>query len=212
MRGLAFLLLIATLSAQPRRENIEWTDVWMPNMKSAQLPRVMLIGDSITRGYYATVEEKLKGKAYVARYTTSKAIGDPALLDEIRTFLKQTDFQVVQFNIGMHGWAYSEAEYEKHFPALVKAIRKAAPKAKLVWAHTTPIRKDNPQGATNARIEARNAIAAAYCGKQSIPVTNLHALMVTKAQLHSDDVHFDKEGSRILGTAVAAGIEKLAVQ
>ena len=35
------------------------------------LPRVLLIGDSITRGYYPAVEKQLAGKACVARLTTS---------------------------------------------------------------------------------------------------------------------------------------------
>ena len=31
------------------RESIEWTDAWMPHLKEHDLPRVLLIGDSITR-------------------------------------------------------------------------------------------------------------------------------------------------------------------
>lgn len=206
---LRILLLTTLLNAQPRRESTEWCDAWMPNMKATGLPRVMLIGDSITRAYFSGVEEHLKGKAYVARIATSKAIGDPALLDEIKVFLRQTRFDVVHLNIGMHGWDYTEAEYAKHFPALLKAVRKAAPNAKLIWALTTPVRKDREKGATNARIEARNTIAAGYCLKHNIPVDDLHALMQPRPEVHSDDIHFNKDGNALLASQVANHIAKL---
>ena len=67
----------------PVRESIEWLDVWMPDTNDSGLPRILLIGNSITRGYYPEVQKILTGKAYVARLTTSKSIGDPALSKEI---------------------------------------------------------------------------------------------------------------------------------
>jgi lysophospholipase L1-like esterase len=215
----SFSLIVFTLAAlapaaQPQdtsvhRENIEWCDSWMPGMNDHDLPRVVLIGDSITRGYFQEVEQNLKGKAYVARIATSKAIGDPALLTELATFLSQTRFDVVHFNIGMHGWAYSEEEYRQHFPALVSAIRKSAPGAKLAWASTTPIRKDREPGPNNDRIIVRNAIAWEYAVSQRIPIDDLHALMAPHDDLHSDDVHFNKEGSALLAGQVASEILKL---
>ena len=62
------------------RESIEWLDVWVPQANQEELPRVLLIGDSITRGYYPGVESRLKGKASCARLATSKSLCDPALL------------------------------------------------------------------------------------------------------------------------------------
>ena len=86
----ATVLLAAACQAQERnikRENIEWTDVWFPTSNDHDLPRVALIGDSITRAYFAAVESNLKGKAYCARIATSKAVGDPALPVQLATFL-----------------------------------------------------------------------------------------------------------------------------
>jgi hypothetical protein len=92
---------------------------------------VLLIGDSITGGYGPKVADALKGKASVARLTTSNSIGDPALLAEVALVLGQCRFDVVHFNNGLHGWGYSEEEYQKCFPELVATIRKHAPQAKL---------------------------------------------------------------------------------
>ena len=123
------------------RESIEWADIWIPEANATTLPRVLLIGDSITRGYYPKVVEQLKGKASVARLASSKSIGDPALLAEVALVLDQCRFDVVHFNNGLHGWGYSEDEYQKHFPGLVATLRRHAPKAKLIWAATTPMRQ-----------------------------------------------------------------------
>ncbi len=206
------VLAAASLSAQDatiHRENIEWTDVWFPNTNNHDLPRVLLVGDSITRAYFTAVEEKLKGKAHVARIATSKAVGDPALLTEIAAFLPEAKFDVVHFNVGMHGWDYTEDDYRKHFPALVATIRKHAPGAKLVWATTTPVRKDREKGATNARIQTRNAIVKELAAAEKIPVDDLHAVIAAHVEMHSDDVHFNKDGSALLAESVAAEVVKL---
>ena len=47
------------------REAIEWCNIWIPDANETKLPRVLLIGDSITGGYGPEVEEALKGKASV---------------------------------------------------------------------------------------------------------------------------------------------------
>lgn len=195
-----------------RREDIEWCDVWMPNMNRSDLPRVLLIGDSITRAYFKGVEQNLRGKAYCARVATSKAVGDPALEMELHVFLSEAKFDVVHFNIGMHGWDYSEDEYRRYLPDLLKVIRKDAPGAKLIWASTTPVRKDRDPGPTNARIRARNAIARKYFARERVPIDDLSTLMIAHPGLHSDDVHFNSEGVSIQANQVALEIEKALPQ
>ena len=67
------------------REYIEWSDIWIPGANKTDLPHVLLIGNSITRGYYGKVEAALKEKAYVGRLSNSKSVGDPALIEEIQS-------------------------------------------------------------------------------------------------------------------------------
>lgn len=195
-----------------RREAIEWCEVWIPGSDKSDLPRVVLVGDSIVRGCYAGVEQNLRGKAYVARITTSKAVGDPALLEQLRTFLREIRFDVVHFNIGMHGWSYTEEEYRKGLPDLLSAIRRGAPSAKLIWASTTPVRKDHDPGPANQRVQARNRIAHDYFSGKGIAIDDLHALMVPYPDLHSDDVHFNAAGNKMLAGQVAREVEKALAQ
>lgn len=205
----SLFLALTLFAADPPRESTEWTDVWFPHTNEQNLPRVLLIGDSITRAYFGGVEEQLRGKAWVARIATSKALGDPALPAELAVFMAEAKFDVVHINIGMHGWAYTEDDYRRALPELLSTIRKGAPGAKLIWGQTTPVRADREKGATNARIEVRNYIAREFFKSAGIPVDDLHALMKPHTDLHSDDVHFNKDGSALLAAQVAAEVGKL---
>ena len=205
--GLTLILaaLLATLAAtasadEPRisREAIEWCNIWIPEANESKLPRVLLIGDSITQGYYPKVAEQLKDKASVARITTSKSVGDPALLAEVALVLQQYPFDVIHFNNGLHGWGYSEEDYAKHFPALVDTIKKHAPKAKLIWATITPMRtrdKVAELSPQTERVKRRNQIALDYVTKAKIPVDDLFGLVENHPEYYSrDGVHFNQQG------------------
>jgi lysophospholipase L1-like esterase len=207
----AFALVAASARGDepPRvvRENIEWLDVWVPGNEVKGVPRVLLVGDSITRGYYGEVEKRLKGKAVVARLTTSKSLGDPGLLAEVGLVLSQTRFDIVHFNNGLHGWGYTEQEYARALPGLVEAIRKGAPGAKLVWASTTPVSvagsPDRLDPKTN-RVKARNRAAAEFLGRQGIPVNDLFGLVQGHPEWYSrDGVHLNAQGTAALGSQVA---------
>src|SRR5436190_23970871 len=90
----------AETTAPPSREAIEWCDIWISHANETNRPRVLLIGDSITRDYYPEVEKKLAGKAFVARLATSRFLADPVLLKEIALVLDQMRFDVIHFNNG----------------------------------------------------------------------------------------------------------------
>jgi lysophospholipase L1-like esterase len=194
------------------REAIEWCNVWITEANSTTLPRVLLIGDSITGGYGPKVADQLKGKASMARLTTSKSIGDPALLAEVATVLDQFSFDVVHFNNGLHGWGYTETEYEKGFPELVATIRKHAPKAKLIWTTITPMRqagKVDVIAEGTKRVEARNKIAEGIVTKEGIAVDDLYGLVKDHPEYWSGDgVHFNEKGIGAQVEQVARRIEE----
>src|SRR5216684_3788776 len=77
------------------RESIEWCDIWISHANETNLPRVLLIGDSITRAYYPEVEKHLEGKAYVARLSSSAFISDPVLFKQIEMVLSGYKFDVI---------------------------------------------------------------------------------------------------------------------
>ncbi len=192
------------------REAIEWCNVWITEANGTKLPRVLLIGDSITGGYGQPVAGLLKGKASVATLTTSKSIGDPALLAEVALVLDQCRFDVVHFNNGLHGWGYTEDEYEKRFPDLVVTVRKHAPKAKLIWATITPMRQpgnlDTIAEGTR-RVQSRNEIAERIVTKEWIAVDDLYSLVKDHPEYWSNDgVHFNGRGIAVQAEQVTKRI------
>lgn len=201
--------------AVPARESIEWCDIWISHANETNLPRVLLIGDSIARDYYPQVEKQLAGKAFVARLTTSRFVADPVLLREVELVLDEAKFDVIHFNNGMHGWQHSETEYRRAFPELIKTIRVHAPGARLIWATTTPVRdgkgvtSDTNAEYSDERIAARNALAAEFTAAQNIPTVDLNAAVRGHPEFHSDNVHFNDHGVQILAAQVGAAIEKL---
>jgi hypothetical protein len=211
---LTFPLLVQPVSGQAGRmiaEKIEWTWEVTPDHPRPDLPNVLLVGDSITRNYFPAVTKELDGKANVYLFATSASVGDSRLAPQLREFfaMENIHFRVIHFNNGMHGWGFTEAEYKEALPALIGALHTDDAQAKLIWANTTPVRKDKPVGATNARITVRNEIAAAIMKGEQIPIDDQHEVVRQHPDLYSDDVHPNEAASMIQGRQAAAMIEKL---
>lgn len=202
-----------TVASSPL-ESIEWCDIWISHANETNLPRVLLIGDSITRAYYPEVEKHLAGRAYVGRLSTSAFISDPALVRQISMVLTQYKFEVIHFNNGMHGWQHGEKEYDKAFPGFLAIIKQHAPDAKLIWADTTTLKispnlpLDNQTQATDERITARNDIALKYVTPAGIDVDDLNSLVKGHPEYHSDNIHFNNRGISLEAAQVADHIAK----
>ncbi len=205
----AIFLCALSASAQtqlPITEKIEWTWTGRPEAPQPNLPNVLLVGDSITRGYYPAVEKGLAGVANVYLFATSCSSGDPRLSGQLHDYFAMmgVKFAVAHFNNGMHGWGYTEQQYAAGLPAMIAALRDGAPQAKFFWATTTPVLHDSTKGeSTNARIDERNRLAAAIMVKDGIAIDDQHALMLEHQDTHNGDVHFTAEGSAIQAAQVA---------
>ena len=195
----------------PITEKIEWTWTDRPVAAVPNLLNVLLVGDSITRGYYPEVAKDLSGVANVYLFATSCASGDPRLPGQLRDYFSMMGlkFGVIHFNNGMHGWGYTEQQYAAGLPGMVTALRAGAPRAKLIWASTTPVLHDSAKGeSTNARIDERNRLAAAVMHRDAIPTDDQHALMLKHQDLHNGDVHFTAAGSALQAEQAAAAIRE----
>jgi lysophospholipase L1-like esterase len=203
-------------SSEVQYENIEWTRVWIPSAAKSDLPRVLLIGNSITQGYYPVVEEMLKGKAYVARYTTSRGIADPALFNEIENLISQHKFDIIHFNNGLHGIGYEADVYKKGLEKLVKQLKRHGQGAVLIGATSTRVLPGfsgwKSDEFNDALIRTRNEIVKEVCSDRGIAVNDLYAVTANNPELFSEDkIHYKKEGYTALGKqAVSYVLEALA--
>jgi len=204
----ASMLLAQEQSSRP--EEIEWTWEVRPQHADPGLPNVLLVGDSITRNYYSEVKRLLEKVANVYLFAASTSLGDPRLNRQLTEFasMEGKQFVVVHFNNGMHGWNYSEAEYKAAFPSYMATLHSIAPKAAFIWATTTPVKKEDSPGPTNARIKARNEIVQSSIASLRVPIDDQYELMTHHADLYQDNVHFSEAGAAIQGQQVAALIKK----
>ena len=104
------------------RENIEWSDFWWPNEPDSSKPRVLFVGNSISRGYFPAVSAILADKANCDRYSSSRSIEDPALFQETKLAMAKYNHAVIHFNNGLHGWHLSNEQYEKGLRKYVKFL------------------------------------------------------------------------------------------
>ena len=215
---LLWLLLPTSVLAQKatgdiHREMIEWLDVWAPHTNEHKLPRVLLFGDSITKGYYDKVSSALEGKAYVVMVVGSTSLGDPVLMDEMEQILKMYDFDVVHFNNGMHGKAYTDDEYASALPEFYRLIRAHAPHARLIWAQTTAVRVKpdmTEYGPFTERVRQRNMKAAEFFKDRDVTVEDLFEVIGTHPEYYKDGdgTHLNDTGYEVAAKTIAENIEK----
>ena len=185
-----------------------------PIQDVAGLPRVLLIGDSISMGYTLPVRELLKGKANVHRIPTN---GGPTLrgLESLKRWLGDGKWDVIHFNWGLHDLRLDDAgkyqvpldEYAKNLKELVKQLK--ATGAKLVWCSTTPVPEKCTPPRKNADVIAYNAAAKKIMDDNGIALDDLYAFALPKIKELQlpDNVHFSPEGSAELAKAVVASLQ-----
>lgn len=195
-------------------EKYEWCDFWWEETEKKDKPRVLMIGDSITRAYRPKVFQLIKDKAYVDMLATSKAIDNPSLVCEIDYILGHEDFKykIIHFNNGLHGWHISEEEYEKHLEAVVKHILDNCKGAKLILTLSTPVTVDGKKDVINteltAKVQNRNIAVVKIASKYMLEIDDLYTPMFGKSELRVDDgYHYNETGEKVQGAIVADKIK-----
>lgn len=151
-------------------ENTEWSNLYACHMRDekCQLPRLLIIGDSIVHAIRQALEDELDGKMNVTSWASSYCVTCPEYLPHLDAVLRSGRFDVVQFNNGLHSLSRPP---EKWAPALREAlllVRRMQPQAKLVWATTSPLK----QPELSERARALNAAGAKVVAELGGIVTN----------------------------------------
>jgi acyl-CoA thioesterase-1 len=197
-----------------------------------KLPRVLVIGDSISMNYHEAAKEALKG---IANYHRNEGNGGPSSRGVANAELWLGEYRregfgwdVIQFNHGLHDLkqTYDKAsdtfgeyavpfdEYQANLEKEIAILKKTG--AKLIWCTTTPVPNHNKSQYARRKGAAKdyNALALEVMKRHpEIQVTDLYGLIdgseVFDAWRRQNDVHFYKdEEQKILGEAVADGIRK----
>lgn len=189
------------------------------------LPRVLLLGDSISMGYHDAVVRALDDEATVVR-PKGNCEGTTRGVASIEGWLALDGggFDVVHFNFGLHDLKRVKAdgtnsndpadarqaepeEYERQLRAI--AARIAASGATAILATTTPV----PEGGVRPHrdppdVGRYNAIAREVAAEFGFAVDDLESFARPKlAEFQKPvDVHFTARGSAALGGRVAASV------
>ena len=192
------------------------------------LPRVLLIGDSISIGYTIPVQKLLQGVANVHRAPENCGPANRGL-KKLDKWLGGSRWNVIHFNFGLHDLKYVDekgnyvppdrgkqvaplADYERQLQEITKCLK--ATGARVIFATTTPI----PEGA-KGRVQGDeikyNRAAVAIMQSENVPVDDLHAWISQEIQKgqpgavqQKANVHFTNSGSDKLAEQVARSIRE----
>ncbi|MFK7769478.1 MAG: sialate O-acetylesterase [Mariniblastus sp.] len=195
--------------------------------------RVLILGDSISIGYTPFVRQQLASTAQVFRPTIlgkrpENCAGTDAGIKNIDRWLTIAggDFDVIHVNFGLHDMKHVDPgngkgsndpkhplqsapeEYEKQLHEIVAKLKET--KSKIILCTTTPV----PPGCKPRRATTSpgiyNEIMKKVAAENEIEVNDLFEFanpQLSKIQQPAN-VHFSRDGSKILATKVAEVIEK----
>ena len=217
-RLIALSFVVAALTAQDFRSPVP------PVEDDPSLPRVLIIGDSISIGYTIPVRKLLSGKAHVHRIPGNAGpssngvyLIDSWLGDNTGDHMGDNKrWDVIHFNFGLHDLKrlsdgkqqVPPESYERYLRLVVDRLKKT--EAKLVFATTTPV----PEGKVSpprvpTDVILYNGIAVRVMRDNGVPVNDLYAFALPQLKQIQEpvNVHFTAAGSTALAEQVAKLIE-----
>ncbi|MBS0205508.1 MAG: SGNH/GDSL hydrolase family protein [Planctomycetes bacterium] len=203
-------------------------DPYAPIEDQPGLPRVLLIGDSISEGYTVPVRKRLQGKANVHRIGEN---GGPTKngVAKIDKWLGTDKWDVIHFNWGLHDLMFHPdkqpnpaqyerdqlAQYDQNLRTLTARLKRTG--AKLIWASSTPVPEEmnSPRSPSHRShvVKIYNETARKIMTDNDISIDDLYAHVepVLEKTQKPHDVHFTVDGSEFLGKKVADEISRVLV-
>ena len=228
MKKLAILIciiLVAIPAANAQGEKKKGP--FAPIKDDPNLPRVLLIGDSISIGYTLDARKELEGVANIHRIPTNAGHTGMGIAGLPKWLAPEKGkWDVIHFNWGLWDLCYRNSDsknqgrrdkvngkithsidqYIANLEKIVAELKKTG--ATLIFATTTPV-PENEVGRKVGDDLAYNKAAVGLMKKHGIAVNDLHAVMAGKMDTYGvrpGDVHFKAEGSALLGKEVAKAI------
>lgn len=224
----AVIILLLALAGMAKGQSMSSTADWTPDPSLIEmpddpaLPRVLLIGDSISMDYTVPVRRLLEGRANVHRVPmngSTTVVG----LENLSAWLGDKNWDVIHFNWGLHdltvllgqGGLKNDGshlvpldQYQKNLEELVGKLKQTG--ATLVWATTTPVPPADVQllYRRSSDAVAYNAVARKVMEKNGIAIDDLYSFALPRLATiqKPENVHFTETGSEELAKQVAASI------
>jgi acyl-CoA thioesterase-1 len=188
-----------------------------------ETPRVLIIGDSVSIGYFKPLQKLLEGKA-VVEHNAGNAAHTANGLAKLDEWLGSTRWDVIHFNHGLHDLKYVDEQgrntavdkgkqkipidqYEKNLDELVTQLEKTG--AKLIFATTTPV-PDGTGFRAKGDAQKYNVAAKRIMKKHGVTIDDLCSFSLPRLEeiQRPQNVHFTEAGSQLLAEQVASSILK----
>lgn len=195
------------------------------------LPKVFIYGDSISIAYTEYVRSCLQDKACVFRIHENGSSSNEFIqkMEAMRLAMFQPhlsqgwnfEWDVIHFNVGLHDLKYvvngkldkekgtqvsSLETYENNLRSIINYLKTRHPKAKLIFATTTPV-PEGERGRNAGDAKRYNKIALKVMkDHKDIGLNDLYKFSVPVLEefaVGPGNVHFKAEGSRLQGIEVA---------
>ncbi|MFC5411951.1 SGNH/GDSL hydrolase family protein [Larkinella bovis] len=185
-----------------------------------KLPRVLILGDSISMGYTPVVKQMLEGKADVSR-PVENCQGTKLGVQRIDQWLGTEPWAVIHFNFGLHDLKHVDPvtginsnkpddphqsdlkQYEANLKTIVERLKTTG--ANLIFATSTPY-PDLPEGPYRkaADVLEYNKVARKIMKRNKIRINDLYSAVLPELSTLQlpNNVHFKPEGSRFLAGKV----------
>ena len=195
-----------------------------PKSSTPELPKVVLIGDSIRMNYQAAATKALEGKAEV-RSPKENCRHTLTVLNSVERWLEEAggNASVIHLNAGLHD-LYLNAKtdkptrdlesYEQNLRAIFAKIDELSD-ATVIFALTTAVDEEDQANSKgykrvvrrNSDVDVYNAKAREIAKEMGIEVNDLNAFMKKKGAEKilnpSDGIHLSPEGCDLIGDEVA---------
>ncbi|MCA8972323.1 MAG: alpha/beta hydrolase fold domain-containing protein [Planctomycetes bacterium] len=205
------------------------------SVADTKLPRVLLIGDSISIGYTKAVRRLLAGRAIV-EHNAGNAAHTRNGAEKLDAWLAANggNWDVIHFNFGLHDLAYRNFapgsnegrglnkatgkqthtldEYATNLAKIIARLEKTD--AALIFATTTPVPEGEP-GRVVADVPKYNAVATKLMRASGIAIDDLFTLMdgrLGEFATKPGNVHFTPAGSELLAAQVVKSIDRALAQ
>lgn len=186
------------------QENIDWSDFVAFNASDKKSPRVLLIGDSIVRGFQSDLQEELKKDGVnVSAWASSMCASDPDYIYALNLALEEGDFDIVGFHNGGHLHIPSWKERKAHIVNALNFVKAKAPSKKIFLMSRTPL-KDSRKIDDAALYEISK--------EMDLPIVDFQSAMrgLDRNACWADDgVHFKPEGTKFQASIVAEIVRNL---
>ncbi len=187
-----------------RKEKYEWIHSWCDDTGRNDIPRVLLIGDSITNGYQAKVRELLKDKCQVDYIATSYAVDCLFFNQLITDFAADSKYDIIHFNHGLHGMHMTTPVYEAAMDILASRL---VMNSRVIFVTSTKTYKPGTQEPTdhNPLVMERNEAVCRLAEKYHARVNDLYTLSdaMLPTYYSQDGTHFADSGYAVLAKAVS---------